>query len=246
MKLQNKTALVTGASTGIGQAIALELAREGAFVYLIARTTDRLHETKQLIENIQEKADILTADLSNLDGINKLITEIKQKTKQIDIIANIAGIWHGPNEVYAEKDFKTFDQKVILDTYFVGLIAPTLLVHGLLPLMSANSKIINLSGTFENGAKGWLPYYVSKKGIEDLTVGLAQELEDKHIQVYGISPSDTATEAYKHYFPQYIPEAIEPVEIARFAVTLCSDSNITTGKIFVLKKGKEPFESFHY
>jgi len=246
MKLQNKIAVVTGASTGIGQAIALELAREGAFVYLVARSADRLNKTKQLIENVQGKAEILPADLSNLNGINQLITEVKQKTKQIYIIANIAGIWHGASEVYAEKDFETFDQKVVLDTYFVGLIAPTLLVHGLLPFMPTNSKIINLSGTFENGAKGWLPYYVSKKGIEDLTVGLAQELEDKKIQVNGISPSDTATEAYKHYFPQYIPDAIDPVEIAKFAVKLCTDSNITTGKIFVLKKDKEPFESFHY
>ena len=69
--------------------------------------------------------------------------------------------------------------------------------------MHAGSKIINISGTFESGAKGWLPYYVSKKAIENLTVGLSQELRDKQIQVNCISPSDTLTESYQKFFPEY-------------------------------------------
>ena len=118
------------------------------------------------------------------------------------------------------------------------------LVHGLVNLMPKKSKIINISGTFESGAKGWLPYYVSKKAIEDLTIGLAQELECKDIQVNAISPSDCATFAYKKYFPQYINEAIAPEKIAQFVVDLCQKD--ITGKVFVLKKDQEPFESFHY
>ena len=110
--------------------------------------------------------------------------------------------------------------------------------------MPKKSKIINISGTFESGAKGWLPYYVSKKAIEDLTIGLAQELECKDIQVNAISPSDCATFAYKKYFPQYINEAIAPEKIAQFVVDLCQKD--ITGKVFVLKKDQEPFESFHY
>jgi len=99
---------------------------------------------------------------------------------------------------------------------------------------------------FESGAKGWLPYYVSKKAIEDLTIGLAEELKDKDIQVNAISPSDTATEAYKKYFPQYIGEAIEPSEIGKYAVYLCSkEASGITGKVFILKKGKEPYEGYH-
>jgi len=97
------------------------------------------------------------------------------------------------------------------------------------------------------GAKGWLPYYVSKRAIEDLTIGLAEELKDKSIQVNAISPSDTATEAYKKYFPQYVKEAIEPEKIAKQAVFLCSpEANDITGKVSVVKKGEKPFEGFHY
>lgn len=157
-----------------------------------------------------------------------------------------SGIWHGKNEVYANKHFQTFSKQVILDTYTVGLTAPTLLAHTFIPLIPKGGKILNISGTFENGAKGWIPYYVSKKGIEDLTIGLSEELKDKEIQVNAISPSDTATDAYKKYFSQYVPKAIKPEEIGKYAVYLCSsDSNEVTGKVFVMKKGQKPFEGYH-
>ncbi|MEK7550817.1 MAG: SDR family NAD(P)-dependent oxidoreductase [Patescibacteria group bacterium] len=122
-----KTAIVTGTSTGIGRAIALVLAREGMKVLLMARTRNRLEETKQLIEQEKGNTEIFVADLSNVDSINTLISDIKGKYKSIDVLVNVAGIWHGDDEVFAGKDFDTFSQKVILDTYSVGTIAPTLL-----------------------------------------------------------------------------------------------------------------------
>ena len=242
-----KHALVTGASTGIGRAIAIALAKEGIFVLITARNKENLEETKKLIEEVKGKADIIIADLANKDSLDKLISEIKTKTTSLDMLVNVAGIWHGNNEVFANKDFTSFSTQVVLDTFNVGIIAPVLLTHGLVPLMPENGKIVNISGTFENGAKGWLPYYVSKRAIEDLTIGLSQELSDKKIQVNCISPSDTATEQYRKYFPQYISDAIDPEEIAKEVVHLCSDrANNITGKVFVIKKGKEPFESFHF
>lgn len=244
--MKNKFAIVTGASTGIGRAIALELAKEGAFIALAGRTQDKLLKTKSLIAENGGKTEVFLGDFTKLDSLEALIALIKQKTGRIDILVNVAGIWHGKDEVYAGKDFESFSKQVILDTYAVGLTAPTLLTHAFIPLMPKGGKIINISGTFESGAKGWLPYYVSKRAIEDLTVGLAEELTDKDIQVNCISPSDTATEAYKKYFPQYIAEAVEPIEIAKFAVYLCSDKarNIT-GRVFVIKKDKEPYEGCH-
>lgn len=248
MKLKNKIAVITGASTGIGQAVSLEFAKEGASVFLVARSLEGLKKTQRLIrKSLGGAAEILTADLSDLYSINNLLSKIRSKTKKVDILANIAGVWHGKNEVYAGINLQDYDEKVIVDTYFVGIIAPTLLTHGLIPLMPKKGKIINLSGTFETGAKGWIPYYVSKRALEDLTVGLSQELKDKEIQVNCISPSDTATEAYKKYFPQYVKDAIDPEEIAKFAVYLCSkEANSISGKIFVLKMDRKPFESFHF
>jgi 2-dehydro-3-deoxy-D-gluconate 5-dehydrogenase len=241
-----KVAVVSGASTGIGQVISLELARAGAVVFLVARNRTGLLETKALIEEVNGKCEMITTDLADTKEINNLVKTVKQKTKRVDILVNVAGIWHGKDEVYAGIDFENFSEEVVLDTFAVGLVAPTLLAHGFIPLMGSGGKIINISGTFENGAKGWLPYYVSKRGIEDLTIGLADELKRKDIQVNAISPSDTATNAYKKYFPQYMDEAVNPAEIASQVIYLCSDSgNKITGKVFVIKKGREPYEGFH-
>jgi len=246
MKFKNKIALITGASTGIGRAIAVAFAKEKTTVFITARRQKELEKTKSLIENDGGKAIILTADLSNIQSINQLIQSIKDKVGKLDFLINVAAIWHGENQVYADKDFDNFSQKVILDTFAVGLTAPTLLSHAFIPLMPKNSKIINISGTFEDGAKGWLPYYVSKKAIEDLTVGLSEELKGK-IQVNCISPSDTATKEYKKYFPQYIKQTISPEKIAQQTILLCSEeTNNTTGKVFIMKKGKKPFENFHF
>ena len=244
MKSPNKVAVVTGASTGIGRAIAVEFTKRTSHIFLLARSKDKLEETKRLVEKNGGKAEVVVCDLTKIPSINAAIASIKQKISRVDVLVNVAGIWHGKNEVYANTAFETFSQQVIVDTYMVGTVAPTLLAHGLVPLMKKGSNIINISGTFESGAKGWLPYFVSKRAIEDLTIGLSQELRDKRIQVNAISPSDVATEEYKKYFPQYIADAISPLEIAKFAVHICSD-NAITGKIFVLKKGKEPFEKFH-
>lgn len=243
--MKNKFAVVTGSSTGIGQAIAIALASEGAFVALAGRTEDKLLKTKSMIVQNGSHAEVFLGDFTKLDSLDALIASIKERTDKVDILVNVAGIWHGKDEVYAEKDFESFSKQVILDTYAVGLTAPTLLCHSFIPLMPKDGKILNISGTFENGAKGWLPYYVSKKAIEDLTIGLSEELKDKEIQVNAISPSDTATEAYAKYFPQYMDDAIEPSEIAKQAISLCSGENKTTGKVFVMKKGKEPYEGYH-
>jgi len=244
--MKNKFAVVTGSSTGIGRAIALALAKEGVFIALAGRTQDKLLKTKTLITQNGGQAEVFIGDFTKLDSLEALIASIKQRTDKVDILVNVAGIWHGEDEVYAEKNFESFSREVILDTYAVGLTAPTLLAHAFIPLMPRGGKIINISGTFENGAKGWLPYFVSKKAIEDLTIGLAEELKDKDIQVNAISPSDTATEAYQKCFPQYMDEAIEPDKIGEYAVYLCSEkAKEITGKVFVMKKGKEPYEGYH-
>ncbi|MFH0943078.1 MAG: SDR family oxidoreductase [Candidatus Beckwithbacteria bacterium] len=226
-----KLAVVTGASSGLGQAVSSALKKAGYRLILTSRSKS-------------SNLNIIPADLSNFDSINSLIKKIKSSTKQVDVLVNLAGIWHGTNEVYANKDLEKFPQKIILDTFMVGTIAPALLIHGLLPLMPKKAKIINISGTFKSGAKGWLPYYVSKRAIEDLTVGLSQELERLNIQVNAVSPSDCATLAYKKFFPQYLNEAIDPKIVAKFLVDLCQKD--ITGKVFVLKKDKQPFTSFHY
>jgi NAD(P)-dependent dehydrogenase (short-subunit alcohol dehydrogenase family) len=242
MKLNNKTAVVTGASTGIGRAVSIEFAREGAFTLLVGKNETGLIETEKQIQDIGGKSKIILCDLTKIDSIVSLVTKIKSIVENVDILANIAGIWHGKKEVYAGKNLETFTNDVVSDTFAVGLIAPTMLCKLLIPLFPKGSSIINLSGTFENGAKGWLPYYVSKRAIEDLTIGLSQELEEKEIKVNCVSPSDTATEEYKRFFPEDAEGAQTPNVVAELFLELIQKN--VTGKVFVIKGGKTE-ESFH-
>lgn len=239
-----KYAIVTGASTGIGRAVALSLSNEGYFVACIARRKDKLEETKRLIKNTNGEADIFLADLSGKESISNLIKKIKLDTNSVDLLVNVAGIWHGENEVYAGKDFIEFSETIIYNTITVGLLAPILLSQAVIPLMNKDSVIINLSGTFEDGGKGWLPYYTSKRALEDLTIGLAQEVEDSGIKIIGISPSDVATEEYQKYFPEDVKDALTPEEIANNLIQLSKTSE--SGKIWVLKKGQENKIGFHF
>lgn len=238
-----KTALVTGASTGIGRSVAVEMGKKGWKIGLVARRKEKLEETKKLVEEAGGKAEVFVCDLTDVSQVNSLIQKVKQWTKRLEVLVNVAGVWHGDGEAYAGKDFETFDQKVILDTYAVGFTAPTLLIHGLLPIMEKGSAVVNLSGTFENGAKGWLPYFASKRALEDFTLGLEEELKGKGIRVNCVSPSDTATEEYQRYFPEDSIDVNTPEQIAGMVMRLSITKD--TGNFWVVKNGALSLPGFH-
>lgn len=238
-----KTALVTGASAGIGRAVAVELGKKGFKVGLVARRRERLEETKELVEATGGMAEVFVCDLADGLQISNMLEIVTKRFETVDALVNVAGVWHGDGEVYAGREFENFDQKVISDTYAVGFTAPTLLVHGLLPIMVKGSTIVNLSGTFENGAKGWLPYFASKRALEDFTLGLAEELSDRGIRVNCVSPSDTATEEYQKYFPEDAVGANSQDQVAKLVVEVSQKNE--TGKFWVIKKGKSLGDGFH-
>ncbi len=241
MDLKDKVAVITGASTGIGRGIAVEFAKKGSVVLLNARSTEGLQKTLDLVKEVVGggRGEIFPFDLRDFEAIQNFTKKIKEKWKRVDILVNVAGIYHGNDKAHWGIDFNDYTVDEVLETYDVGITAPTLLAHDLIPIMKPKSKIINISGTFESGAKGWLPYYVSKKALEDLTVGLSEELKDKDIQVNCISPSDTLTESYKKFFPEYAKEenCVLPEDVGKLAVFFASEDSIT-GEIRVIKKGK--------
>ncbi len=237
--MKNKIVILTGASVGIGRATAVEFSKQGAVVGLVARSIYDLNKTLDLVKKNKGSGEIFPTDLTDVNAIEKLAKDVKRKWNRVDILVNVAGVWHNKEKAYYGINFTDYSTDEILETYGVGITAPTLLSHKLIPIMKKGSKIINISGTFESGAKGWLPYFVSKKAIEDLTIGLSQELEGKGIQVNCISPSDVATEPYKKFFPEYAtPEnALHPEDVAKQIVSLASENSNITGQIIVVKKG---------
>ncbi len=231
-----KAALVTGASTGIGQAVAVELGRKGYFVGLVARRLEELEKTREMVKKAGGQALEFPTDLRDLEQVDYLVDLVSIEVDKLDLIVNIAGVWHGKDEVYAGKDITEFEWKVINDTYMVGVVAPTIIVAGLVNLMPRGAVIVNISGTFENGARGWLPYYVSKRAIEDLTLGLVDELKDKGIRVNCVSPSDTATQEYIKYFPEDAKDANTPEQVAKLVVDVAEKGE--TGKFWTIRRGQ--------
>lgn len=245
IKQETKYCIVTGASAGIGRAVAIALGSAGFTVGLIARSKKGLETTLDEITNAGGAGKIFTLDLRDIPGIYSLAKEIKKEWKEVHTLVNVAGVYHDATKAYYDRPFDKYSTEEILNIYEVGTNGTTFLTHAILPLMIKGSRIINLSGTFENGNSGWLPYYVSKRAIEDFTVGLAQELGPRGIFVNCVSPSDTATETYKKFFPQYMSEALDPNVIGEFVVQLVTSPKPPTGKIYILKKDIAPYEAFH-
>jgi NAD(P)-dependent dehydrogenase (short-subunit alcohol dehydrogenase family) len=216
----NKIALVTGGSSDIGMAIARRLKEENYSVVLTSRTVPK---------DLDKSFKFVSADLTKDSDIDELV----KKIDTVDVLVNVAAIWHNETEVFAGKEFFDFDWNTISSTMQVGIIAPMKLIFSLKDKFQKDANIINISGTFEDGGKGWVPYFVSKKALEELTYALADDLKDRGIRVNAVSPSDTATKAYANFFPQYMDEAINPSEIADMVVKMINEKR--NGSIEIVK-----------
>lgn len=238
MKLEGRTALVTGASTGIGREIASIIAANGGRVALVARSTGRLAETQHAIQSAGGVALAFPTDLRDEKAINKLASDVMTKWGDTDVIVHAAGVWHNASVVYAGVPLADTPADQINEVLDVGIRAPMLLTRLLLPGMIRKKagKVLCISGTFASGGAGWLHYYVSKLAIEHFTVGLSQELRENEIQVNCISPSDTDTEALQKFFPDDAKTAINPKEVAKLALFLLSrEADDITGQCIVIK-----------
>lgn len=239
MDLKGKMALVTGASRGIGREVAIELAKEGCGVLIVGRDKGKLLDTKSKIEECGVKCEILEADLSSDDELKNLVEEIK-KRNSIDILCNIAGVWHSDTQPFFDIPYKDFSDKAITDSLSVGIKATMLLSKAVIPLMKKNGRIINTSGLLERGEKedvwekGCMADLVTKKAIEIFTRQLACELEGSGITVNVVCPWYVWTENVQKFYPEAVDEAIPVSEVARqYINTLKSEKN---GEIIEIRK----------
>jgi 2-dehydro-3-deoxy-D-gluconate 5-dehydrogenase len=185
--LSGKIALVTGANTGIGQAIAVALATAGADVALVGRS--EATETKAKVEAIGRRAIIVAADLSSIAPVPDVISQTLAELGSIDILVNNAGIIRRNDAV----DFTEEDWDAVIDTNLKSLFflsqaaAKEMIAKG-------SGKIINIASmlTFQGGIR--VPSYTaSKSGVGGLTKAMANEWAAKGINVNAIAPGYIAT-----------------------------------------------------
>lgn len=186
MNLQGKTVLLTGASGGIGQAIAQQLAAAGARLLLVARNTTRLATLQaELVAKYPADHQIFSADLTQSQDRQDLLAFVRD-LQGIDILVNNAGI--SQFGLVAQQDYATQ-----LNT---NLLMPMLLTQTLLPELQrkAEAMIVNVGSAFGSiGYPGFSGYSASKFGLRGFTEALKRELSDSPVQVLYFAPRATDT-----------------------------------------------------
>lgn len=241
--LEGKVALVTGASRGIGKAIALKLAEHGADVIVnYVSSEEGALEVKKQIEAMGRKAYIYQADIANRDESAGMVNFTLEKFGKIDILINNAGIVrYGTITDMSEKDWND-----VVNTNLSGLFHLCQLVtphminsnYGKIVNISSLSAIMNLPASYG--------YTATKAGVAAFTRVLSAELIDKNISVNAIAPGIIKTDMLNSlgdaadYYLQQIPAKrfCEPEEVAELAYFLCNDvSRYIVGQTIVIDGG---------
>jgi 3-oxoacyl-[acyl-carrier protein] reductase len=238
MDLKDKVSIVTGGSRGIGKAIAIAFAKEGAHLVLNSRTASELEMSQQEIKNLSSvRVEIFLGDVTQPEEVKGLVNFTLKQFANIDILVNCAGIY-GPIGLVTDVDSEHWLQAIHINLYGTFLC-----MKAVLPVMMKNKKgkIVNLSG---GGAAFPLPrfsaYAASKAAVVRLTETLAQEFKEYHIDINAIAPGavntrllDQALDAGEAAGKEFLAKAIKqkqeggvpPEKVAELAVFLASDKS---------------------
>ena len=236
-KLLGKTALITGASRGIGRAIAVEFAKEGANIVINYSKDDMgAEETLKILENIGIVAYKIKEDVSSFEGAKKIIDFTLKSFGKIDLLVNNAA----KSTIGLFMDSSKEEIEGILNT---NLLGPLYLSKMAIPhMINRKGVILNISSMWgEVGASCEVLYSTSKGGINLFTKDLAKEMAPANIRVNAIAPGviDTSMNSFlskedRENLEEEIPFGRfgSPEEIGKIAVFLCSeDSSYITGQI---------------
>lgn len=193
--LEGKIALVTGASRGIGRAIAKRLAQDGALVAIhFGRNKAAAYQTISEIELNGGKAFSIEAELNSISGVTKLIEQLEQElqkrvgTSNIDILVNNAGIG-------TQGTIENTTEEIFNEILAVNIKAPFFLIQQALPRLREQGRIINISSAeVRLGLTGSIAYGLSKGALNTMTLPLAKHLGERGITVNTIMPGYTKTD----------------------------------------------------
>jgi len=252
MKLNEKVAIVTGGGRGIGRAIALGFAREGANVVIASRTESKIEEVAEEIRKLGRRSLAIKTDVCKEEDVKNMLEKALEEFSHIDILVNNAGIGMtlaagGPRRI---KDLETEIWDEIIDTNLRG---PFLCAKYVLETMEAqrSGSIINISGAgitkegkgimSRNSGAGYAPYGVSKFGLERLTQILASEMEDFNVAVNTLRPGRQVDTDLNRGMPRRAENLLKPEVLVPSAVFLATqDAKGVTGEsINALKWNEE-------
>jgi NAD(P)-dependent dehydrogenase (short-subunit alcohol dehydrogenase family) len=236
-KLHNKVALITGGDSGIGRAIAILFAQEGADIALgyLSEKSDA-KETKERIEHHNRKCLLLEGDISKEPVCARLVKNTIKKFGRIDILINNAAVQ------YEAKSIEDIRSKQMLNTFAVNIFSMFWLTKYAVPHMQKGSSIINTSSvTAYRGSPHMMDYAATKGAIVSFTRSLSVNLIDKGIRVNGVAPGPIWTPIIPASFaPDRVSthgsdvpmeRAGEPAEVApSYLFLACDDSSFMSGQ----------------
>ncbi len=244
-KLNGRVAVITGASKGLGKAMSLSLAAEGAKIVMIARNAGPLEEAAAEVRALGVEALTITADVADETQVERLRAEVIARFGSVHILINNAGM----NLRKPLADFTLTEWRLVLDT---NLTSAFLMSRALIPhlVSGGGGRIINLTSMMSHiSLPGRVPYSSSKAGLLGFTKALALEMAPRRITVNGISPGPCATEInlpilnnpeVSRQFTERIPLGRwgKVEEIGALAAHLCSDAaEFITGTDIVIDGG---------
>ncbi len=188
MQISGKVMLITGASSGIGRALALLAAQKGAYVGLLARREEPLREAVQKIEDQGGKAVALKADVSNDEDVERAVKSTVERFGSLDILVNNAGLgYFGPVETMSLDDL---DRILQVNVYGIVRMVKTCLPY----LKKSKGIVLNISSGLSKRALPYLAAYAGSKAMVDaLSDALRLELEEYGIKVLNYGPPETRT-----------------------------------------------------
>jgi len=222
MDLKGRSAIVTGASRGIGRSIARTYAEHGAQVVACARNREGLQALKSECQSVPGKIRYLVADVIRADDRQKLVDTALDGYGKIDILVNNAGVL-GPRLPVADYPDGIWEQ--VIDVNLNAVFHLTKLA--LRPMLQRKSgRVINItSGAGIHGSARWGAYAVSKFGVEGLTQILADELNNSGIEVNAVNPGPIATEMRAEAYPEEDPATLpSPDDIMDVFLFLASEN----------------------
>lgn len=233
-RFENKLALVTGASRGIGRAVGKALAREGAHVILAARREGSLEDVDDEIRALGGSATLVRIDLTDGDKIDALGPTIYERWGKLDILVASAGML-GPLSPLPHISEDAWNNVIA-----VNLSANFRLIRTLDPLLrhaDAGRAAFVSSGAAAAKSAYWGPYAASKAGLEALAKTYAHEVANTKVRVNIINPGPVRTDMRKQAFPGEDPMTLPtPAEIAEQFLDVVDVSCTDNGRIFNFDK----------